>query len=177
MEYESFKHKILKLSELASRGSEGEAENAKRAIDRLCKAMGVALEDILNEDQKEKVYTFKVGSDPLLKNLFFRCLYKINKTEGEFREHGCNISLALTPFQYAELYTLFSWHKSNFKRELKEMRENLEMAYALKHNLSIQNDGEQQEEEVNERDIIQIRKVLSMVDNLSDVSFIKYLDS
>ena len=34
--YESFKQKILKLNELALRGEEGEAINARKAMDRLC---------------------------------------------------------------------------------------------------------------------------------------------
>ena len=33
--YESFKQKILKLNELALRGEEGEAINARKAMDRL----------------------------------------------------------------------------------------------------------------------------------------------
>lgn len=47
--YESFKQKILKLNELALRGEEGEAINARKAMDRLCSTLGVNLEDILNQ--------------------------------------------------------------------------------------------------------------------------------
>lgn len=52
--YESFKQKILKLNELALRGEEGEAINARKAMDRLCSTLGVNLEDILNETNKRK---------------------------------------------------------------------------------------------------------------------------
>ena len=39
--YESFKQKILKLNELALRGEEGEAINARKAMVRLCSTLGV----------------------------------------------------------------------------------------------------------------------------------------
>lgn len=53
--YESFKQKILKLNELALRGEEGEAINARKAMDRLCSTLGVNLEDILKERTKERI--------------------------------------------------------------------------------------------------------------------------
>lgn len=75
--YESFKQKILKLNELALRGEEGEAINARKAMVRLCSTLGVNLEDILNESEQKKEYVFNVGCDHLLKELFFMCSEKI----------------------------------------------------------------------------------------------------
>lgn len=45
--YESFKQKILKLNELALRGEEGEAINARKAMVRLCSTLGVNLDNSL----------------------------------------------------------------------------------------------------------------------------------
>ena len=102
--YESFKQKILKLNELALRGEEGEAINARKAMVRLCSTLGVNLEDILNESEQKKEYVFNVGCDHLLKELFFMCSEKI-LGDGEiwYKEKNSHISLELTPSQYAEL--------------------------------------------------------------------------
>lgn len=120
--YESFKQKILKLNELALRGEEGEAINARKAMVRLCSTLGVNLEDILNESEQKKEYVFNVGCDHLLKELFFMCSEKI-LGDGEiwYKEKNSHISLELTPSQYAELFTYFDFHKENFKKELKEL--------------------------------------------------------
>ena len=95
--YESFKQKILKLNELALRGEEGEAINARKAMDRLCSTLGVNLEDILNESEQKKEYVFNVGCDHLLKELFFMCSEKI-LGDGEiwYKEKNSHISLELT---------------------------------------------------------------------------------
>ena len=111
--YESFKQKILKLNELALRGEEGEAINARKAMVRLCSTLGVNLEDILNESEQKKEYVFNVGCDHLLKELFFMCSEKI-LGDGEiwYKEKNSHISLELTPSQYAELFTYFDFHES-----------------------------------------------------------------
>lgn len=131
--YESFKQKILKLNELALRGEEGEAINARKAMVRLCSTLGVNLEDILNESEQKKEYVFNVGCDHLLKELFFMCSEKI-LGDGEiwYKEKNSHISLELTPSQYAELFTYFDFHKENFKKELKATRKRLLLAYLLK---------------------------------------------
>lgn len=115
--YESFKQKILKLNELALRGEEGEAINARKAMVRLCSTLGVNLEDILNESEQKKEYVFNVGCDHLLKELFFMCS-EIILGDGEiwYKEKNSHISLELTPSQYAELFTYSIFTRKTSRR-------------------------------------------------------------
>lgn len=174
--YESFKQKILKLNELALRGEEGEAINARKAMVRLCSTLGVNLEDILNESEQKKEYVFNVGCDHLLKELFFMCSEKI-LGDGEiwYKEKNSHISLELTPSQYAELFTYFDFHKENFKKELKATRKRLLLAYLLKHNIYVGND-DGTDKELSSEERRNAWKTLQMVDGLENVSYLKSLE-
>lgn len=175
--YESFKQKILKLNELALRGEEGEALNARKAMDRLCSNMGVNLEDILNDSQQKEWRIFNVGCDSLLKELFFKCCYKVMGNEYElwYKELNSHISIELTPSQYAEISSMFDWHKANFKSELKAVRKRLFLAYCLKHNIyndSVENSNLQ----LSPGECRDAKKILNMVNSLEDVSYLKGLE-
>ena len=56
-QYESLKKKLRKLQALAEQGYRGEAENARRAIERICEQYGLKIEDILDIETKRR-YTF-----------------------------------------------------------------------------------------------------------------------
>lgn len=173
--YESFKLKILKLNELALRGEEGEALNARKAMERLCSTLGVKLADILNESEQKKEYTFNVGCDHLLKELFFMCCEKILGGEIWYKEKNSKISLELTPSQYAELFTYFEFHKENFKKELNATRKRLLVAYLLKHNIYTGND-DGTDSQLSPEERRDAWKTLGMVDSLENVSYFKSLE-
>lgn len=172
--YESFKQKILKLNQLAERGEEGEAMNARKAMERLCNSMGVKLEDILSEVQTEQNYVFSVRNDNLLRILFWICADKSGISRKSIGiVDKCHYSARITPLQYAELFSLWSWHKANFTKELENLRENLLVAYLYKHNLSIRRDKEDEEESVDEEDMEQARKSLGLLKLLDDATYVK----
>ena len=50
-QYESIKEKLKKLLALAERGVQGEAVNARRLFEKLCKKYGVSIEELLDENQ------------------------------------------------------------------------------------------------------------------------------
>ena len=47
-EYESIKNKLKKLLALAERGVQGEAENARRLLEKLCMEYGVSMDELLD---------------------------------------------------------------------------------------------------------------------------------
>ena len=59
-QYESIKNKLKKLLALAERGVQGEAENARKLLEKLCKEYGVSMEELLDENQL-KFYRFNIG--------------------------------------------------------------------------------------------------------------------
>lgn len=176
--YESFKQKIQKLSQLAEKGEDGEAKNARKAMERLCDSMGVKLEDVLDEVQSEKKYVFSVTSDKLVKDLFFICAENCgiswNSIGAIDRFH---YAAWITPLQYAELYSLWEWHKANFRKELKKIRENLLIAYLYKHNLCIKIDNEEKGDEGDDEELLEhAQKSLELLKLLDDTTYVKDVD-
>lgn len=75
-EYESIKNKLKKLLALAERGMQGEAENARRLLEKLCKEYGVSMDELLDENQV-KYHFFEVGRNKIYLDLFAQCYYKV----------------------------------------------------------------------------------------------------
>lgn len=73
-QYESIKNKLKKLLALAERGVQGEADNARKLLEKLCKEYGVSMEELLDENQLKRYY-FDIGRNALYKDLFERCQF------------------------------------------------------------------------------------------------------
>lgn len=172
--YESIKTKVLKLQVLVERGERGEAEKAKRLIDKLLSKHGLSLEWILNEGEEKKWYQFRYERK-WQANLLHQCYYKIaNVNEVEYFQRKGYISYELTAYQYAEISNLFEWHKRQLGKELKQMEEDMFSAYANKH--QIFSDVEEPQEAVTAEDIRKALKLRRMMDELEDVSYIRQLE-
>lgn len=58
-QYESIKNKLKKLLALAEQGVQGEADNARRLLEKLCKEYSVSIEELL----QEKDYDLRHNTD------------------------------------------------------------------------------------------------------------------
>ena len=174
-EYESIKNKLKKLLALAERGVQGEAENARRLLEKLCKEYGVSIEELLDENQV-KIYRFDIGRNAIYKDLFTQCFCKVaQKVSLGYRQVSrSQIAVEMTVLQYAELASLFEWHKANFNKDLEDMKKNILLAYCRKHhlysNVKLDNDRELTADE-RERLI----KIMFMQESLNDNQYHKLL--
>lgn len=177
-EFESLKSKLQKLQALAERGYNGEAENAKRAIERICQQYGVRLEDVLDIETKHK-YTFEIGRGKDMMNLFIRCLCLMCDASGMkySKPTRSSIRIELTALQYADVLNLFNWHKSNYQRELEEFRRTFMGAYIGKHDLYFDKErGGKDVSELTLEDIERIRRMWKIQDAMSDNTYHKQLE-
>ncbi|MCM1079106.1 MAG: DUF2786 domain-containing protein [Bacteroidales bacterium] len=179
--YESIKSKLRKLNALAQGGEEGEAKNAQYLLDKLCAEYGVTLDEILDQESK-KWYTFNVGARNVLKTLFMQCYFKVtNKSEISYNQYGkASIEVELTAYEYAEIKSLFDWHKANFQKDVDNMLKTLVEAYCSKHALYSDrswHDGKDEDLHLTEEDIRRILVIQAMRKNLSNNTYCKLLDS
>ena len=174
-EYESIKNKLKKLLALAERGVQGEAENARRLLEKLCKEYGVSIEELLDENQV-KIYRFDIGRNAIYKDLFTQCYCKVcQKTSLSFwRASRSQIEVEMTALQYAELMSLFEWHKANFNKDLGDMKQNILLAYCRKHHLysDVKPDNDR-ELTADERE--RLIKIMFMQESLNDNQYHKLL--
>lgn len=178
-EYESLQAKLKKLLALAEQGVGGEAVNARRLLEKLCKQYGISVEELLERETKHS-YTFEIGRVKEMKQLFIRCLEKVVDIEGMTYSQPTRSSMRIevTALQRAEILSLFNWHKSNYMQELEDFKRNFFSAYVGKHNLYIEIDSNVSKgiEELTEEDIARIRRVLAMREAMSDNHYYKQLD-
>lgn len=175
-EYESIKSKLKKLLALAERGVQGEAENARKLFEKLCKEYGVSMEELLDENQV-KYYRFDIGRNAIYKELFVQCYCKVvQKNSLSFwRASRSQIEVEMTAFQYAELMSLFEWHKANFNKDLEDMKQNILLAYCRKHHLysDVKPDNDR-ELTADERE--RLIKIMFMQESLNDNQYHKLLE-
>lgn len=183
-QYESIKQKLLKLHALAEQGYKGEAEAAKRAIERLCLQYGITLEEVLCVETPQR-YEFEIGRYKYMLTLFTQC-YGVVAGKGtlEYIKRSRNtIAVDLTPLQYAELSSLFEWHKANFLKDLAAMQDAIMEAYINKHNifrtLSEEERAERdaREEKLTPAKLRRLATIMAMQGELGDNTYHKQLEA
>lgn len=180
-QYESLKEKLRKLQALVERGYKGESENARLAIERICSQYGLKIEEILDVETKH-TYTFEIGRQRNMMNLFVRCLSLVCDTDNmKYRKPTrSSICIKLTAFEYAEVSNLFNWHKDNFNRELEDFKDSFMSAYIGKHNLFFDSErsggGDDNERRLTQEQIKKIRQILKMQEVMNDNTYHKQLE-
>lgn len=136
-EYESIITKARKVAELAEKGIDGEAESAKRRLSDIMSKYGLSLEDIGIEATRD--YDFSVRNSD--EEILFRQIVKVvcNSSQirtGSYRRGKKHVRWAtLTPYQFAEVSEMLSFHMRQFRKEMKAMKHTFLSAYANKHRL------------------------------------------
>nr|DAT92793.1 MAG TPA: Protein of unknown function (DUF2786) [Caudoviricetes sp.] len=177
-QFDSLKNKLQKLQALAERGYNGEAENAKRAIERICQQYGIRMEDVLDIETKHR-YTFEIGRKKDMVSLFLRCLSAICDTTGMKYTQltRSSIRIELTALQYADVLSLFNWHKANYQQEYEEFKRTFMGAYVSKHDLYFDKErGGKDVSELTLEDIERIRRMWKMQDAMSNNTYHKQLE-
>lgn len=179
--YESIKSKLRKLLALADRGVNGEAENAKKAIERICKEYGINIEDFFDTNKIDQ-YVFKVGQGKDMMNLFARCVSYVCgdiKDMTYRRISRSSIELELTSMQYAEIFSLFNWHKGNYEREMRDFKINFMSAYVGKHDLYLpkERDIDRDIEDMTIEELQRLLKVFKLKNAMSNNTYRKQLEN
>ena len=175
-EYESIKNKLKKLLALAEQGVQGEAENARRLLEKLCREYGVSMDELLDENQV-KYHFFEVGRNKVYLDLFAQCYYKVANTDRlSYKQISrSQIAVEMTAIQYAEMASLFAWHKANFDNDLKEMKRNILIAYCRKHHLYSDVDSSDSME-LTDEEKERLIKIMFMQESLNDNQYHKLLE-
>ena len=178
--YESIKSRLRKLLALADRGYQGEAENAKNAIERICKEYGIRIEELFDIEKKYK-YKIEIGRSRDMMNLFIRCLSSICDIKGMtyYKPTRSSIVIELTSMQYAEIISLYNWHKGNYLREMRDFKKNFMSAYVGKHDLFLERErqGNHNFEDLTQEELNNMIKVLKIKEAMSDNIYRKQIGS
>lgn len=182
--YESLKSRLIKMSRLAESGDTHEADAARIAIERICDQYGINMEDVLSDEVESKWYEFNIGRSSKMLSLFCQCHgYVTGKRSMEYRRlpHSAIVEVCLTPFEYAELKSMFEWHRSNYKAEREKIESTLFDAYIHKHNLfrnrnENEEDSNEGESELTPEMLERIKRIIYMKQALSDTHYHKMIE-
>lgn len=176
-EYESIKSKLRKLLELSEHGVGGEADNARHFLDALCIKHDITIDELLDTN-KVSLYNFAVGGREIDMRLFIQCYaYVTGSTTISYYQSNrkrASIRVELTAMQYAELKSLYEWHKVNLKRDLDAMIDTLLLSYFSKHNLYSGN--QEYTEDLTPEEEERIRKAASMRQHLNNNTYHKAIE-
>lgn len=133
--------KILKLKELAERGIDGEMANAKRILQSHLDKYGITLEDIVGKQEEKQKYSFRYSSNSE-KSILVQCVLNLFGSESDVWKSGVRYKdgtmqyyFDLSRFEFALLDDLYSFHRNQWKKQLKDMEDKLLMAYLHNQNL------------------------------------------
>lgn len=177
--YESIKTKLKKLLALAEHGEGGEARNARILLNRLCEQYGISTDELLDIDKK-KFYKFNIGARKIDLTLFTQCYCSLkDEIKLAYRQLSKSVIVVeLTAYEFAELRSMFEWHKANFKKDLEQTIDALMFSYCDKHDLSSKRSQHEDTDAkpLTKEDINRIKRAMAMRDNLNDNHYRKLIE-
>jgi hypothetical protein len=175
--FESIKAKLKKLLALAEGGCEGEARSARALLECLCSKYGISIDNLFDADKKDW-YTFDVGINSLYKKLFVQCyccLMNVDKLSYK-RVSKSRMSVELTAYEYAELSAMYSWHKSNIKKDIDKIMNTLFISYCSKHDITNHTKrADDPQKSITYEEFHRLKSIIEMQDYLSDNYYHKLL--
>lgn len=172
---EKIKDKLIKIKSLSEGGYKGEAIAAKNALEKLLAKHGLTMESLTAENKK--LYWIKAENE-YSERILIQCYYHVlDVRKCAYKKLKHELGFELTAFEYAELINAYIWHCNQFKKELEEMEKNLLTAYVNKHRIfsSTREDDENIGSD-KEMDLEQLHKILTLMENLENVSYHKQLN-
>jgi hypothetical protein len=173
---ETIKEKLRKIKALAERGVDGEAKAAQFQLEKLLAKYNLTIEDIFDNTLKPRkfkvgrsekkifIHTLAANIGDRYKNVFY---YKGNLSE---------VFIELTDQEYIDFEQQFSFHKKQFKREMKKAIDQLHKAYCYKHDL-FNKDSQPKECDESEMSLDEYLSIMGLANKLENVTFRKQLSS
>lgn len=174
---ERVSEKILKLSELAIRGVGGEALNAKRALTRLLNKYGIKLEDLLEDNPKDRVFPYKTADERSI--LCWIITHNLGSKSKAFQTATYDskrkvLFISLKDTDYIDIRGAFDFYRAQYRKELARLTKDLKAAFVHKHGLYDRDPREADKgSSYSTKDIL---RILSMSDDLEEVSYRKQIE-
>jgi len=172
---ERIRDRLLKIKRLAESGETHEAANARMHLEAMLAKYGMTIADLSEDERTQRV--FEYGSMDELTLLALVCCGIVGEkrtTEAKYKPKARQFFIDLTAYEYAELRSMFDWHRTNFRKEKRKLMKTFCDAYIIKHNLCTSNeDAAPRELTADERR--QVVEAIRLSDSLSDVYYRKQI--
>ena len=135
---ESVLEKLRKIARLAERGYKGEADNARRKLEKQLAEYGLTMEDVLRERKSCREFRYSNKYEfRLFLNMFAQ---QFGSDSEEFKGATLNrsskkIHVELSDIDYADFAPEWDYYRTEFARELRKTEEALLIAFVNKFDL------------------------------------------
>ena len=169
------KNKLRKILALAESGIDGEREAAKNKLQALLLEHGLTLEE-LADDEDESMWVFRNICNKTEQRLWAQVVFKVKDVQQIkfYTEGRSSRSTSCTEAQANEIGDMYKWHKRNFKKELRKMKEEFLEAYIIKHKLFPATPSESQSDEP--VDYERLLRIMMYKSQISDDTYHKALE-
>ena len=168
---------MKKLLALAERGEGGEADNARRILNRLLVAYGLTLEDLASDKRKRREFAYKTKDE---RTLFVMILTNLFGSKSEiFQEATYDtkhklLYVDLTEIEYIDLSNMWTFFRPLFNRERDRLLSDATSAFIMKHSLyDSDHESTDSDEEI---DWARIERILELSRGMENVTYRKQLE-
>lgn len=131
--------KLKKLAALAQRGEYGEADNARRLLEKQLQKYGLTMDDLENADRKERVFDYKTKYEfNLYLAVFVHALgsksYALKN--GKYNDNTKHFWLQLTDLEFADVCDQLDFTANNSRKSANRLWIILSARFALSRTYS-----------------------------------------
>lgn len=175
---DKIKQLIKKVHELAINGVDGEMEAAKSKLNALLAKYDLKIEDVIGSNEPITEYEFRY--DKKHKRLFFQIVssvipdwdgvhYKINQRSNTYNF----VIIYATKLQYVEIMDKYDFYTKDFEEQMKIFYG----AYVQKNQLYANKSSSNDDRELSEDEINQLRKMFQMMEGIEQKTHYKKLEA
>lgn len=177
------KKKLQKILALAENGSAGEQDNARNMLQELLRKYNITIDDIACE--VEKTYIFYKINNKMEFDLWSQVIFKVRNVSSFYYTDlkGGKYATKCTEAERIEIENQFGFHKrlfrNEYKKQLKNLQDELLSAYVNKHNLYGDCPDEEQDNQEKQHpiDLEKLQRILAYKRNLSEETYNKMIEN
>ena len=177
---ESVIEKLKKIALLAEQGYEGEADNARRKLEKQLAEYGLTMEDILQERKSCQEFRYSNKQEfKLFVNVF---LHRFGRESEEFKGATYNksskkIYVKLSDIDYADFAPEWDYYRAEFARELRKTEEALLVAFVNKFDLFDKtSEDDEGDKKRSKPDLERLRRALELISSIESNPYRKLLE-
>ena len=178
---ESVLEKLKKIARLAEQGCKGEADTARRLLEKQLAEYGLTMEDIL--DDAKQTRTFRYSNKQEFRLFMAVIVHHFGSKSEEFEtarvnKRGKELHVELTDLDFADFAPEWDYYRQSLARELRKTEEAFLVAFVNKFALfditpkeSAGTDGDK----MSEKDLERIRRALGLISSIEANPYRKLL--
>lgn len=178
---ESILEKLKKIARLAEQGYKGEADTARRLLEKQLAEYGLTMEDIL--DDAKQTRTFQYSNKQEFRLFMAVIVHHFGSKSEEFEtarvnKRGKELHVELTDLDFADFAPEWDYYRQSLARELRKTEEAFLVAFVNKFDLfditpkeSAGTDGDK----MSEKDLERIRRALGLISSIEANPYRKLL--